>query len=98
MPSIDGEATHPSVDIQQELRRRGWPREELARRMGGDTMLNLYALDSYLETGPTRPEMPLREDLARQLGYAFGTPAEIWLQRHAAWQSCETNERLNAIR
>lgn len=87
MPGVDKAAIHPSVEIQQEMRRRGWSREELARRMGGDTMLNLYALDGYLETGPTKPGMPLREDLARQLGHAFGTPAAAWLQKHAAWQS-----------
>lgn len=98
MPSIDDNTSHPGVDIQEEMRRRGWRREELARRMGGDTMLNLYALDSYLETGPARFTMPLRGDLARQLDQTFGTPAGTWLQKHAAWQAYAANERLASTR
>ena len=78
---------HPSVFILDELDERGWTRDELAVRMGGESAINRLTLDMYFEVGPTEPSLLLGEETARQLGRAFGVSPQFFLRLHAAWRS-----------
>lgn len=80
---VPAEVWHPSVFIQEEMDARGWDRDELARRMGGDWSVSRLSLDLYFEVGPTKPGIRLGdgEDFAR----AFGVPAEFFRNLEAAW-------------
>ena len=77
------ECWHPSVFIQEEMDARGWDRDELARRMGGDFGDVRIGLDFYFEIGPETPDLRIGdgEDFAR----AFGVDAEFFLALEAAW-------------
>jgi hypothetical protein len=76
-------AIHPSIVIQTEMVARGWTRDELAIRMGGDFGINRLALDLYLEIGPDEKDLRIGdgEDFAR----AFGVSAEFFLSLEKAW-------------
>ena len=76
---------HPSEFIQDELDARGWSLDELAVRMGGDFQVNRIALDFYMTIGPSERGLRIGKDTAAQLGGAFGTSAELWLNLERLW-------------
>lgn len=86
-------AFHPADYIEDEMRARGWSRDDLARRMGDDFATERLALDLYLETrdGGLR----IGEDGAAQLARAFGTSAELWVRLERAWLA--SRERRAAV-
>lgn len=82
---------HPSEIIADELAARGWDRWTLAHRMGGDPAQNRLVLDLYCEVGPGEPGMLLGEPTARQLGAAFGTSPDVWLNLETAWRQARAH-------
>jgi hypothetical protein len=80
---IPAEVFHPSVFIIEEMEARGWDRDELARRMGGEWKLNRVVLELYFEIGPTEPNLRMGdgEDFAQ----AFGVSAELFQNLEKAW-------------
>ncbi len=81
---IPAEAFHPSVFIKDELRARRWSKAKLAARMGGDTAINLLALDMYFIVGPGEPGCRLG-DMVFQLGAAFGVSPAYFRNLEKAW-------------
>ena len=77
---------HPSEFIGEELEARGWTRDILAVRMGGNASINRLALDMYFEVGPTAPDMGLGSDTAVQLGQAFSVSPSYFLNLEIAWR------------
>lgn len=69
--------------IDEELRARGWTRRDLAERMGGDPDHEELALQS-LEVRD--PHVFLGEKSARDIGNAFGTGHEIWMNLDSTWR------------
>jgi hypothetical protein len=63
---------------------RGWDRDELARRMGGDEGLNRCSIEFYFEIGPTEPNLLIGdgEDFAR----ALGVSAEFFRNLERSWR------------
>ena len=84
---------HPSEFIQDELDARGWDRDELAIRMGGNFAETRAGLEFYMEIGATTPQMFMGEDTARQLANAFGTSYRLWLNLERAWRSAPGQEK-----
>lgn len=84
---IPAEVWHPSAFMLEEMVARGWDRDELARRMGGNYGIARLSLDLYFEVGPNERDLLLGdgEDFAR----AFGTSAEFWLNLEAAWRRAQ---------
>jgi hypothetical protein len=80
---IPAEVFHPSVFIQEEMDARGWSREELAIRMGGDPVVNLLSIDLYFEVGPVESDLRIGDcnDFAR----AFNCEAAFFRNLEAAW-------------
>jgi plasmid maintenance system antidote protein VapI len=76
---------HPSAIIQEELDARGWSRDRLAVKMGGDAGLNRLALDMYFEVGPSHTDLLLGDEEAAQLARAFGVSAELFLNLQRQW-------------
>ena len=81
------EPVHPSVFIQDELDERGWSRDDLAIRMGGEFGMNRLALDMYFEVGPGEPDLLLGEETALQLARAFDVSPQFFLRLHDAWRA-----------
>lgn len=76
--------------VLEELEARGWSIAEMARRMGGDFNLNHCAIELVIYVHD--PDAFLGEDLARRIGLAFGTSAEVWLNLDNAWREwCKQN-------
>lgn len=83
--SKPAEKFHPSEYIREEMEERGWSQSDFARHMGGDWQLNMVALDFYLDIGPEESGLRIGNDTAAQLGAAFGTSAELFLNLEKAW-------------
>jgi HTH-type transcriptional regulator / antitoxin HigA len=81
---IPAEVFHPSEFIIEEMEARGWTRDDLALRMGGDFGINRLSLDFYFEVGPTDPNLLMGDgdDFAR----AFGVSAEFFRNLEAVWR------------
>ena len=67
----------PGEFIQEELEARGWTQSELAEIMGRDT-----ALVSAIISG----KRAITPETARDLGEAFGTGGQFWLNLEAAYR------------
>ncbi len=74
----------PGEFIKDELDARGWDIPELARRMGGDTLLN-HATVELLIYAPTK-EVTLGADTSAALGRAFGVNPKFYLNLDRLWQ------------
>jgi plasmid maintenance system antidote protein VapI len=79
---------HPSFFIQEELDAREWTLRDLVSRMRRyeseeDWDVNMLAFEMYM----TIPDVLLSEDMARDLGVAFGVSKEFFLNLHAAWRA-----------
>lgn len=70
--------------IEDELNARGWTREELAIRMGGDSRVNLCTME-FLEHLDD-PRVKLGRRFAEGLSRAFGTGAEVWMNIDASYR------------
>ncbi|WP_424138645.1 hypothetical protein [Roseomonas chloroacetimidivorans] len=80
------EVFHPSEFIQEELEARGWSRDDLAQRMGGDVAVNRLALDIYFEVGPDEPLLLLGGS-AEGMSRAFGVSVDLLLNLERAWRA-----------
>lgn len=79
---VPAEVFHPWEYIEEEMTERGWDRDELARRMGGEFPVTRLSLDLFSIKDPS---VMLGEDSAEQLSRAFGTSAKFWMNVWAAW-------------
>lgn len=70
--------------IDEELKARGWSRRDLAERMGGDADRNELSLQ-ILELRD--PNVFLGEESAAEIGHAFGTGTEIWVNLENTWRA-----------
>ena len=68
--------------IRDEVKARGWNMWQLALRMGGDVQRNKLALE-IIDADPT---VFLGADCAAQLGKAFGTSPQIWLNLERSYR------------
>ncbi len=85
---IERLAEHPSAYIAEEMETRGWSRADVANRMGVECCArNLFALDLYLEAGPSFPSLRLGQDTADRLARAFDVSPDLFLNLEAAWLS-----------
>jgi hypothetical protein len=78
------EAFHPSVFITEEMEARGWDRQDLVARMGGDAFAQSLALAMYLDLGPDEPGIRLG-DMADDIGQAFGVSGDIFTGLERYW-------------
>lgn len=77
--------------ISDELEARGWTREEMAKRMGGDINVNLCALD-FLEHLPYHPKIRMGQEMADLISVAFGQDPQTWVNLDAVYYRwCEEN-------
>lgn len=80
------EAAHPSEFILDEMQERGWNTYRMAKAMGDDEWRENYlALDMYFAVGPRTPNLRIGPVMAQQIGDAFSTSAEYWLNLEAQW-------------
>jgi plasmid maintenance system antidote protein VapI len=88
---MPAEVFHPSEFIRDEMDARGWTRDDLALRMGGDFAINRVGLELYFEAGPTEPDLLIGDgkDFAR----AFGVSAEFFLNLERAWRKAFMSEK-----
>lgn len=86
MPARDrpAEVFHPSVFIQEEMDARGWSRDDLALRMGGDFATDRLALEVYFILQHKR-SMRIGDKFARQLARAFDVSPEFFLNLERIW-------------
>ena len=88
MPSIPrrpAEVFHPSEFILDEMKARGWSRDDLALRMGGDFGIARLSLDFYLDVGPTEPDLRIGSEGATGFAAAFGTDPDYFLNLEKSW-------------
>lgn len=88
------EPFHVAEYIEDEMRARGWSRDELATRMVPPKSLDPLDHDVW---GVTRLALDLLLDVrdpgvilgeqAEQLARAFGTSVEVWSNLHEAWKA-----------
>ena len=71
------EAFHPGEFIQEELEARGWSHADLANIMGRPARL----IDEIIAG-----KRGLSADIASELGDAFGTGADFWLNLERAYR------------
>ena len=71
------EAFHPGEFIQEELESRGWSHADLANVMGRPARLINEIIAG---------KRGLSADLAKELGDAFGTGADFWLNLERAYR------------
>lgn len=71
------EAFPPGEFIQDELESRGWSRTDLANIMGRPARLIDEIIAGRRSVSP---------EIARELGDAFGTDADFWLNLEASYQ------------
>lgn len=62
--------------IEDELKERGWSKQDMAERMGGDVELNLCGLAFLEHTDDSRLTIG---GFADGIARAFGTSAELWV-------------------
>jgi len=86
---IPAEVFHPSVFILEELSAREWSFVDLAQRMPGGFLVNLLALQKYLNITPENIRLG---DLAYGLAAAFGSSPEYWENLEKAWLAPERSE------
>lgn len=86
------EAFCPADFIWDEMKARDWSINELARRMGGDPVVNVCALE--LGWFARQKGLLIGPEMAAQLARAFGTSAELWLNMDAAWQKYAPKDEL----
>jgi len=82
MERIPAEVFHPSEFILDEMKARGWSRDDLALRMGDDFGIQRLALDFYLDVGPDARNMRITPEYFAR---AFGTSEELWKNLENAW-------------
>ena len=75
---IVAEAFPPGDFIEEELEARGWSQAYLADAMGQDDEIIAELIDGSRE---------VTLEVAEQLGAAFGTGAQFWLNLNASYQS-----------
>lgn len=77
--------------IDEERIARGWTKETLAQKMGGDIEQNLCILDFCM----LRDERShLGKSVAKKLATAFdGTSCETWLRLDRAWRLATGNPK-----
>ena len=72
----------PGEYISEELEARGWTQDDLARIMGR----SLPAINKIISA-----KAPLTTETAMDLGAAFGTSAEVWLNLEAVYRLAQSN-------
>ena len=77
------EAFHPSIFIQDEMDARGWTRDDLARRMGGDFLVTRIALDFYFAVHDRNLRMG--DDGICGFAKAFGISEDCFRNLERAW-------------
>lgn len=80
---IPAEVFHPSVFIQDEMDARGWTRDELARRMGGDFAVTRLSLDLYFSVHSRNLRMG--EESISSFAKAFGGSEDYFVNLEKAW-------------
>jgi plasmid maintenance system antidote protein VapI len=78
------EPPHPSAFIREEMNARGWTRWQLARRMGGDYIINLLCIDLYFEVGPATTNMRFG-DMADSFALAFDVSPDYFRNLETLW-------------
>lgn len=86
------EKFHPAEYIQEELDERGWTLRDLVFRMrryedAKDWAINMLTFEMYMAV--REPGVVLDEEMARDLGTAFGVSAEFFLNLDRAWREGE---------
>jgi hypothetical protein len=76
---------HPSVFIKDEMDARGWCRDELAHRMGGDYRMQRLCIDMYFEVGPKQTSMRIGRGTADDLARAFDINSEFFRNLEVMW-------------
>lgn len=89
MPAVLTEVEKPEPEhviefIHEEMEERGWDLRDLARHMGGDAAHNKLALE--ILDACREVDVLLGEETAEQIGRAFGTGAEIWMNLDKTWR------------
>lgn len=98
MTFVPAEAFHPAEVVEDEMRARGWSRDELARRMCRivtpyDFGVMRLALDLYLEI---RTPDAILGDMAEDFARAFGIDADVWVRLDHAWRSHPSTQKASA--
>ena len=75
---VVAEAFPPGDFIREELEARGWSQAFLADAMGQDSEMVAELIDGNIQVTP---------EVAEQLGAAFDTGAQLWLNLEASYQS-----------
>lgn len=80
---------HPSIFIQEELDERGWTLRDLVFRMRTykserDWAINMLAFELYMTV--QEKGVLLGDEMARDLGAAFGVSAELFKNLDKAWR------------
>ena len=72
--------------VADELAARRWTRDDLLFRMGGDRNVTDCALDLLEGQRGIGPGLLLGEEIAQQLGFAFGVEPRFFLNMDLAWR------------
>lgn len=82
-------AEHVSVFLEDELNARGWSRVDLAKRMGGDILTNLCALD-FLYWQKDAPRESAKQmylgGLTSQFARAFEVSENLFRNLEKSWR------------
>lgn len=86
-PQFDNYDNHPWEFISEEMKARGWDKDDLASRMGYNTLeewqtdrITLDLLECI-----RRPNARLGEVTIQKLSFAFGVSAELFRNLEAGW-------------
>lgn len=88
---IPAEVFRPGIFLQEEMDARGWSDHDVAIRMGGitekETIVNELSVQALREgwVFPDDPDPEIGPKMAEELGTAFGTSADFWLNLDRAW-------------
>lgn len=88
-PVFDNYASNPWDFLAEEMKARGWSKDDLAYRMGFNTVeewqIDRFTLD-LMET-VRRPDIRIGETTIQKLSYAFGVSADYFRNLEASWLS-----------
>lgn len=86
-PQFDNYAPNPWDYVAEEMKVRGWSKDELANRMGHNTVeewqIDRLTLD-FMET-IRAPNVRLGETTIQKLSFAFGVSADLFRNLQDAW-------------
>ncbi|MFI4915121.1 MAG: HigA family addiction module antitoxin [Phycisphaerales bacterium JB060] len=89
MTRMPAEVASPGEHIREELEERGWTQSDLATILGRP----LSAINQIINA-----KKSITPDTARELGEAFGTSAELWLNLESSFRLAQASDPAGNVR